>query len=224
MEILHDQEYFAGALDLPSKEFMKKCDTYMKLKSNNGRPTPSGLMSPILNGSHSPFHPQGPPFSQGSNPGSGVSTPRGDDSEIRLVPQRSDPALSRGRSVGSEGHQYRAPSPGRRKHNRDSRSLERGVQDMSPHPRQGSKLSTPHPGLVQQSQSHSQSSYLASPASLTGLSQDIVTPRPRVQDQERSYSQRGEPANRLSGDYYPYSPSSETHSSSQGHQQSLRPR
>ncbi|KAF9530355.1 hypothetical protein CPB83DRAFT_763198 [Crepidotus variabilis] len=36
--LLHDQDYFANLMELPSKDFMKKCDTYMRLKS--GRPTP----------------------------------------------------------------------------------------------------------------------------------------------------------------------------------------
>ncbi|CAA7267418.1 unnamed protein product [Cyclocybe aegerita] len=46
LSILHDQEYFANSLDLPSKEFMKKCDTYMRLKGTNGRPAPS---TPYMN-------------------------------------------------------------------------------------------------------------------------------------------------------------------------------
>ncbi|KAH7890757.1 hypothetical protein F5I97DRAFT_1838394 [Phlebopus sp. FC_14] len=41
--ILHDQEYFLNSMELPSKDFMKKCDTYMRLKAN-GRPAiPSGF-------------------------------------------------------------------------------------------------------------------------------------------------------------------------------------
>lgn len=40
LPILHDQEYFSSNLELPSKDFMKKCDTYMRLKSN-GRQLPS---------------------------------------------------------------------------------------------------------------------------------------------------------------------------------------
>ena len=35
--ILHDQEYFSNSMELPGKEFMKKCDTYMRLKAS-GRP------------------------------------------------------------------------------------------------------------------------------------------------------------------------------------------
>ena len=35
LPILHDQEYFASSLELPSKEFMKKCDIYMWIKGSN---------------------------------------------------------------------------------------------------------------------------------------------------------------------------------------------
>lgn len=38
LQIIRDQEYFANSLDLPGKEFMKKCDTYMRVKGTNGRP------------------------------------------------------------------------------------------------------------------------------------------------------------------------------------------
>ncbi|THH18063.1 hypothetical protein EW146_g2848, partial [Bondarzewia mesenterica] len=52
LAILHDQEYFAHSMDLPSKEFMKKCDTYMRLKAS-GRTPPAPAMSPV--GNTSPF-------------------------------------------------------------------------------------------------------------------------------------------------------------------------
>ncbi|KAF8631853.1 hypothetical protein AX15_002123 [Amanita polypyramis BW_CC] len=42
LPILHDQEYFANSMELPGKEFMKKCDTYFKVKSTNGRLLPPG--------------------------------------------------------------------------------------------------------------------------------------------------------------------------------------
>lgn len=51
LPILHDQEYFANSLDLPGKDFMKKCDTYMKLKGANGRPQPGPLPGGANNGS-----------------------------------------------------------------------------------------------------------------------------------------------------------------------------
>ncbi|KAK7435963.1 Rho-type GTPase activating protein Rga1 [Stygiomarasmius scandens] len=37
MPILHDQEYFVNSMELPAKDFMKKCDTYQKVKATNGR-------------------------------------------------------------------------------------------------------------------------------------------------------------------------------------------
>jgi hypothetical protein len=46
LPILHDQDYFTNSLELPAKEFMKKCGTYMKLKSTGRAPVP-GLTSPI---------------------------------------------------------------------------------------------------------------------------------------------------------------------------------
>ncbi|KAG2011466.1 rho GTPase activator [Coprinopsis cinerea AmutBmut pab1-1] len=39
LPVLQDQEYFANAMELPSKEFLKKCDAYMRIKGG-GRPTP----------------------------------------------------------------------------------------------------------------------------------------------------------------------------------------
>lgn len=52
LPILQDQEYFANSLDLPGKEFMKKCDTYMRLKGNGKLPP----ATPV-NGLNSTRHP-----------------------------------------------------------------------------------------------------------------------------------------------------------------------
>lgn len=65
MGIVQESELFANSMDLPSKEFLKKCDNYMRIKS--GARTP-GLTSPIL----------------GSSP---FSTPRSED--MRSFPPRS---------------------------------------------------------------------------------------------------------------------------------------
>lgn len=46
LPILADQEYFAGAMELPSKDLLKKCDTYLRVRGS-GR-NPAGLMSPAL--------------------------------------------------------------------------------------------------------------------------------------------------------------------------------
>ncbi|KAF9045826.1 RhoGAP-domain-containing protein [Hymenopellis radicata] len=57
--ILHDQEYFSNSMELPAKEFMKKCDTYQKVKATNGRP-PNNLYSGS-NGSTPRFPPTNSP-------------------------------------------------------------------------------------------------------------------------------------------------------------------
>jgi hypothetical protein len=41
LPVLHDPDYFVNSMDLPSKDFMKKCDTFMRTKAANGRP-PAG--------------------------------------------------------------------------------------------------------------------------------------------------------------------------------------
>jgi len=71
LPILDDQEYFSNSLDLPGKDFMKKCDTYMRLRSN-GRPPP--VNSPSVGGQSLNSNPR---FQQ-SNPQSSplpISTP-----------------------------------------------------------------------------------------------------------------------------------------------------
>lgn len=180
-EILHDQEYFAGALEIPSKDLLKKCDSYMRLKSSGRVPLGPGssLMSPVLNGTHSPFNPQGPPFAAPAS-GSGSTTPQDDD--VRLVPQRSDPALTRGRTTVSDGHHGRY-SPPRRRQLRDSRSLERG---SAPTPTNGSfatrKMSAgPHPPHTPISQ-HMPMEY-----------DPTNSPPPRIQDPDRVPPREGSP-------------------------------
>ena len=41
LPILHDQEYFVSAMDLPTKDFVKKCETYLRLKANGKPPAPT---------------------------------------------------------------------------------------------------------------------------------------------------------------------------------------
>ncbi|KAI9464198.1 hypothetical protein HD554DRAFT_2222214 [Boletus coccyginus] len=52
LSILHDQEYFSNTLELPSKEFLKKCDTYMRLKAGGRTPAPA-----VFPGSPTPPNP-----------------------------------------------------------------------------------------------------------------------------------------------------------------------
>jgi len=52
LPLVHDQEHFVHIMDLPSKDFMKKCEAYMRQKSG-GRAT-GPLMSPVSGSS--PFN------------------------------------------------------------------------------------------------------------------------------------------------------------------------
>lgn len=45
LPILHDQDYFVSCMELPSKDFLKKCETYLRLKANGGG-RPAMPMSP----------------------------------------------------------------------------------------------------------------------------------------------------------------------------------
>ena len=51
LPILQDQEYFQNSMELPSKEFLKKCDMYQRVKQSGRTP---GLMSPL--GGSTPFN------------------------------------------------------------------------------------------------------------------------------------------------------------------------
>lgn len=65
LSILHDQEYFASCMELPSKDFLKKCDTYGRVKASGRTPGPT---SPVLGAA--PFNP--------------LTTPRPE--ELRAIP------------------------------------------------------------------------------------------------------------------------------------------
>ncbi|KAK0218102.1 LIM domain-containing protein [Armillaria fumosa] len=73
LPILHDQEYFANSMELPGKDFMKKCDTYQRVKAVNGR-TPA-LVYNIPNGSTPRFPQPTSPTSQ-ERPNLGLSMPQ----------------------------------------------------------------------------------------------------------------------------------------------------
>jgi len=65
LPMLQDQEYFANSLELPSKDFVKRCETYLRVKASGRTPV---LMSPV----------------HGSSP---FGTPRAED--MRSLPPRS---------------------------------------------------------------------------------------------------------------------------------------
>ncbi|KAJ7449598.1 LIM domain-containing protein [Mycena latifolia] len=78
LPILQDQEYFANSMDLPGKEFLKKVDTYMKLKagSANGRPANNMPFNPANNGSNPRFNPPTSPVVERPPLGSSAPTSR----------------------------------------------------------------------------------------------------------------------------------------------------
>ncbi|KAJ7115852.1 hypothetical protein C8R44DRAFT_628418 [Mycena epipterygia] len=100
LPILQDQEYFANSLELPGKEFLKKVDTYMKLKAGsvNGRPLNTNNMpfNPVNNGSNPRFNAptspilERPPIggvSSSSRPHPGIPQPPGSFSPASPMPQ-----------------------------------------------------------------------------------------------------------------------------------------
>ncbi|KAG8934001.1 hypothetical protein FRC00_012583 [Tulasnella sp. 408] len=129
LPILQDQEYFASCLDMPCKDVLKKADTYLRTKSS-GRPPMPGPNGTSMQAS-------------GSATGLGGNG-RGDGVESRLAPQRSDPAMSRGRSpngpMATDG--LRSPPPLRLPN--ASRSKERKQSD----PRVPQHPGMSHPALT----------------------------------------------------------------------------
>jgi len=124
LTILHDQEYFANSMDLPSKDFLKKCDTYMRLKGgSNGRSMPG---TPYLNQSNggqpryappppvsSPGverHPP-PPGSGGGGAGPSNLPERNNTRSNSYPPPGSSPPISQGmqQSQGMVQNMQRTP-------------------------------------------------------------------------------------------------------------------
>lgn len=89
LPLLRDQEYFGGAMELPSKEFLKKCEAYHRVRAN-GR-TPQGLSSPIQ-GTGSAGN-----FGMSSGMSGGFASMGRDNNDHRIASQKSDPSMSRGR-------------------------------------------------------------------------------------------------------------------------------
>ncbi|KAL0953576.1 hypothetical protein HGRIS_004792 [Hohenbuehelia grisea] len=80
MSIISDQEYFASSIDLPSRDFQKKCDSYMRVKNRPG----GGAATPNVNHVRLPPnspHPERPPM-----PG-----PMPSERTIRPLPSQTPP-------------------------------------------------------------------------------------------------------------------------------------
>ena len=92
LSILHDQEYFANSLDLPGKEFMKKCDTYLRMKGINGRPSPGTPYNGSSNGGPPRYPPLTSPIAE-RPPGTPFGAPSNSERNIRMssnMPQNND--------------------------------------------------------------------------------------------------------------------------------------
>ncbi|KAF8909401.1 hypothetical protein CPB84DRAFT_1516605 [Gymnopilus junonius] len=83
LSILHDQEYFANSMDLPSKDFLKKCDTYMRLKGANGRSMPGTPYANQTNGASPRYPPLNSPVSERPPPGTPFGAPSNSDRNVR---------------------------------------------------------------------------------------------------------------------------------------------
>ncbi|KAG8955216.1 hypothetical protein FRC03_011288 [Tulasnella sp. 419] len=143
LPVLQDQEYFANALDMPTKEVLKKAENYLKVKQARGYPAPSNSGGMPMSNSAA-FGDR-----NGNNPANG----RGDGNDTKLIPQRSDPNLPRGRSPNlgpSENGGLRNPPPLRIPTH--SRSRERQQQPLSAvePPGQGRDRLPSHPGIPHQ--------------------------------------------------------------------------
>jgi len=114
--ILKRKDLFANFMEISSKEFVRRIElVWQQMYSKNRHQPPNigvgGTMSPPPpNGNATPM---GSPYPRQEN-------------DVRLVPQRSDPAMARGRPMGNEPPPPRQANPNQ--YRQDSRSLERGQQ------------------------------------------------------------------------------------------------
>jgi hypothetical protein len=121
LPILGDQEYFSNALDLPGKDFLKKCDTYMRLRSNGRTP----VTTPSMGGQ--PLN-STPRFQQPNPQSSPLPTPTPDLSRTARQPHPNT----------SQSQPYPSSGPPRN----DSEWISRppNVPNMPPSPRPMPKL------------------------------------------------------------------------------------
>lgn len=145
LPLLRDQDYFSNSTELPSKEFLKKCEAYHRVRphiTTNGRN--HGMTSPIQGSNMTPGASSQFNMSNSAS-GSFASSP----SEQRLLPQKSDPSLSRGRA-----QQQQFPHDHARNgfYTSAPQSLERGQGQSSMHharPQSPPPASPPQPPRLQ---------------------------------------------------------------------------
>ncbi|KAI0091702.1 hypothetical protein BDY19DRAFT_931829 [Irpex rosettiformis] len=130
LPILQDQDYFQNSMDLPSKEFLKKCDMYQRVKQSGRTP---GLMSPL--GGSTPFNFSRPDDPRGMPPRS-ESRPLPSNSQY---PDRPMASPSPSDHPTRSGLQSRTQSPPNHPHSpypMPSTSLSQGMASIqAPQPR-----------------------------------------------------------------------------------------
>ena len=97
--ILRDKEHFASSMELPSKDFMKKCENYLKSRAN-GRPAMP--MSPVAGGGFSNSNSMGNLQRLGDGQGNGRWVLLDHDLSLTLTTHRGRPML--GNSPPSESY------------------------------------------------------------------------------------------------------------------------
>lgn len=133
LRLLQDQEYFAGFIDQPSKDILKRCDSYLRMKQSG--PAHNSAM---------------PPSMMSNSSSSNLSRP--DGSEVRLVQnQRPDPMMTRGRPPPvhadlSKGGPYPHPPSDRNRNGHAARSQERPSPPDSAFESANVNQQTPRPG------------------------------------------------------------------------------
>ncbi len=148
--LLRDQEYFAGSLELPSKDILKRVDMYLKAKANGPLPMLS-----------SPTQVAGP-FGPAASGNFGLMNR--EDGDSRLASQKSDSMLTRGRPEGNRPTYAATQSVDRpqlqtaasenllrngQTHSRRQSPHSRYPQNGQPHSRQQSPQSRgPHPQFI----------------------------------------------------------------------------
>jgi len=133
LSILHDQEYFVSAVDLPTKDFVKKCEVYLRLKANGKPPAPT---SPVPGGGGYNSSPSAGTLPPMGRSGDAPSSTRGQDD--RTPVGGSSPPESSMRN----GSRQQSPQPGHHAsytyptQNGPPASLSQGVASIhSPQPR-----------------------------------------------------------------------------------------
>ncbi|KAH9847287.1 RhoGAP-domain-containing protein [Lenzites betulinus] len=137
LPILQDEDHFASCMELPSREFLKKVEAYMRMKSGGRTP---GLTSPTLGNAQFNFNPGTPrPEDMRSMP------PRSTQSNPQFLerPPMGNPSQSE--SLLRNGHPQSRPQPPPIQHSPFSFPPQGGPQSATPNQQSMSAILSPQP-------------------------------------------------------------------------------